>query len=86
MTTRTERRTVTFTQPFQLAGVDGVQPPGSYVVETDEQTIDDLSFIAWRRTATMIHIQRNGTTQVFRVDPVELDDCLLREAGIAGTS
>jgi hypothetical protein len=81
MTTRTDRRTVTFTQPFHLDGIDGLQPPGAYLVDTDEETIDELSFIAWRRIATMIHIRRNGTDQVFRIDPVELDAGLMRDSG-----
>lgn len=82
MNTRTDRRTVTFTQPFELDGIDGRQPAGTYLVDTDEETIDGLSFIAWRRLATMIHITRNGTTQVFRIDPVELDAILMRESGM----
>lgn len=82
MTTRTDHRTVTFTQPFHLDGIDGLQPPGDYLVDTDEETIDELSFVAWRRMATMIHIRRNGTTQVFRIDPVELDANLMRDAGM----
>jgi hypothetical protein len=81
MTTRTARKTVTFTRPFELAGV-GVQPAGAYEVDTDEELIDDLSFLAWRRVATMIHLRRDGAEQVYRVDPVELDANLLRDAGV----
>jgi hypothetical protein len=82
MTTRTDHRTVTFTQPFHLDGIDGLQPAGAYLVDTDEETIDELSFVAWRRMATSIHISRNGTTQVFRIDPVDLDASLMRDAGM----
>jgi hypothetical protein len=84
MATRTETRTTTFSRPFQLVGLDGLQAPGAYLVEIDEETIDELSFVAWRRTATMIHIRRNGTTQVFPVDAAELDACLRRDADAAG--
>ncbi len=42
-------------RPFVLPGVDGLQPAGTYDVDTDEESIDDVSFLAWRRVATMIH-------------------------------
>lgn len=84
MATRTDRRTVTISQSFRLDGIDGELPPGRYEVDTDEETIDGLSFISWRRTATMIHVRRSGTTQVFRIDPADLDECLLRETDAAG--
>ena len=86
MTTRTDHRTVTFRQPFHLDGIEGLMPPGAYLVDTDEETIDELSFIAWRRMATTIHIRRNGATQVFRIDPVELDATLMRDAGMTVVS
>jgi hypothetical protein len=79
MATRTTRKTVTFTRPFSLAGVDGIQPAGVYTVDTDEDLIDDLSFLAYRRVATMIHLQKDGVSQVFPIDPVELDARLLRD-------
>jgi hypothetical protein len=36
MTVRTTSRTVTFTHPFNLSGMDEVQPAETYTVETDE--------------------------------------------------
>jgi len=86
MTTRTSRRTVTFTQPFEIAGMGGVQPPGDYQVETDEETIDELSFVAWRSVETRIVIRRGGTTQVFTIDRAELEAALARDGGIAAPS
>ncbi len=86
--TRTTSRTVTFTHPFTLSGVDGVQPAGSYVVETDEELIDSLSFPVYRRTATWLHLPGsdggpNGGTnrgmamsQTALIDPDELDRIL----------
>jgi hypothetical protein len=86
MTIRTTRTTVTFARPFSLHGVDGIQPAGVYDVDTDEELIDDLSFLAYRRVATTIHLQRDGATQVYRVDPVELDASLLHDAGATVTA
>lgn len=82
--TRTTTRAVTFTRPFELNGMGGVQPAGSYVVETDEELIGSLSFPAYRRTATWIHPRHvdgksNGTTgmsQTALIDPDELDRIL----------
>jgi hypothetical protein len=81
MTGRTAHKTVTFSQPFTLGGVDGLLAPGVYDVDTDEETIENLSFLAWRRVATTIRVHRNGVTETHRIDPVELDATLLRDAG-----
>jgi hypothetical protein len=54
MTVRTSRKTVTFTRPFSVSGIDEVQPPGTYPVETDEELLPGVSFPAYRRVATLI--------------------------------
>ena len=51
---RTTRKSVTFLHPFSLAGVDGKLEAGTYIVETVEELIDGLSFIAFRRVSTTI--------------------------------
>ena len=56
MTTRTTRKTVTFQRPFSLSAVDEVLPPGTYVVDNDEELIDGLSFLAFRCIATLLHL------------------------------
>ena len=53
---RTRRETVTFARPFRLRGVDEPQPAGAYTVETDEEPIEGLSFMAYRRVATVIFL------------------------------
>ena len=71
---RTTRELVTFDRPFTLAGADGVQPPGTYVVDVDEDLIEGLSFLAYQRVATTIHLPMGaaGSVQAVRVDPREL--------------
>jgi len=82
--TRTTRTTVTFAHPFRLKGVDGVHRAGAYAVDTDEDLIDGLSFLSWRRVATMIHLRSaDGATEVHRLDPAELDAALRRDAEAA---
>ena len=52
MTVRTSSKTVTFGNPFSLAGVDRVLPAGNYEVVTDEELIEGLSFPVYPRLAT----------------------------------
>ena len=43
--------------------------------------MEDISFLAYRRVATFLHVRKNGATQVHRVDPVELEAAHMRDAG-----
>ena len=56
MTLRTTSRTITFARPFSLDGLEETQPAGSYTVQTDEEPIEGLSFLAFRRVATVIFL------------------------------
>jgi hypothetical protein len=89
MSIRTERTAVTFARPFAVIGFDELQPAGTYLVETDEELIDGLSFPAYRRIATSIFLPANaaqpGRTEVAQIDPRELDDAV-REIGPASPS
>ncbi len=81
MSSRSLRRTISFSHPFSLRGLVGKQPPGDYLVETDEESIEGISFLAFRRVATNLEISRDGTTQIFPVDPTELEVALMRDSG-----
>ena len=81
MTTRTTRKTVTFRHPFVLGGIDGTQPPGPYLVDTDEETLDSVSILGYRRVATFIQFHGDGNTQVFPIDPTDLEAALMRDRG-----
>lgn len=74
---RTTRHNVTFTRSFVLHGVLGRQPAGTYVVETEEELIEGLSFPAYRRVATTMFLpaQPGGTVsgQMATIDPAELE-------------
>ena len=86
MTVRTSRKTVTFTRPFSLSGIDEVQPAGSYTVETDEELLPGLSFPAYRRTATLITLRSRGrgrvVEEVISIDPLELQAAQERDVGL----
>jgi hypothetical protein len=80
MATRTITSTVVFKKPFLLSGLDEEQSPGSYQVETDEEQIEDVSFVAYRRLATFIHLHPSrdqpGIRQTLTIDPVDLERAL----------
>jgi hypothetical protein len=73
---RTTRETVTFDHPFSLMAVDDLQPAGTYTIDIDEELIEGLSFLAYRRIATTIYLPLHqgirGSVQAVRVDPREL--------------
>jgi hypothetical protein len=87
MTLRTRSETVTFSRPFVLAGLDGVQPAGSYAVEADEELLPTLSLTAYRRLATWFRLPAlvpdarpaPAQTQVVAVDPLQLAAALARD-------
>ena len=78
---RTTHKSVEFVHPFQLAGVDGKQPPGTYDVETVEEQLDGLSFVAYRRISTTIalHGYTTATVQLNTIDPADLAAALERD-------
>lgn len=79
MPTRMQSRSVTFRRPFVLDGFDRVEPAGTYTVDTEEETIDDVSFAVWKRCATVMHIVRDGATEYVRIDPEDLLKALSRD-------
>ena len=80
MSTRTTLTSVTFNRPFTLSAVDEQQPAGTYRLVTEEEPIEGLSFGAYLRTATMLHLPAapapGQTRQVVPVDPDELSALL----------
>jgi hypothetical protein len=63
-----------FRRPFRLRGWSEAQPAGTYVVETEEEPIEGLSFAAFRRVSTTIarEVLPGATRQTIPVDPVDL--------------
>jgi hypothetical protein len=88
MTERITRKTVSFLHPFALAGVEGEQPAGTYAVETTEEPIGGLSFIAYRRVSTTIVLASqqfgHASRQVVTIDPLDLEAAQKRDAIEAG--
>jgi hypothetical protein len=88
MTLRTTQKFVTFNRPFWLDEVAERQPAGTYVVQTDEEQIEGLSFLAYRRLATTISLPLNGapkgSVQIISVDPADLEAALRRDGEALG--
>lgn len=83
MPTRTTRSVVHFSSPFMLRGFDAPQPAGDYRVEADEEQIEGVSMIAYRRVATFIHLPAIAaaslTAQMVPVDPADLEKALAKD-------
>ncbi len=83
MTMRTSKKTVTFRKPFILGGFDEVLPAGAYSVESDEDLLEGVSFPAYRRVLTVIHLHAKpgypNRTQTLTIVPSELDAALERD-------
>jgi len=84
MEERLTRKSVEFVHPFQLPGVDGMQPPGTYDVETVEEQLDGLSFVAYRRVSTTIALHGStaatASRQLATIDPADLAMARNRDA------
>lgn len=80
MSTRTTQTVVHFSSAFQLPAVEASQPAGDYRVDHDEEAIEGVSYIAWRRTAAFIHLPAIGvqgpTQQMVPIDPADLEAAL----------
>jgi hypothetical protein len=71
---RTHRKRVAFGQPFRLKGIARVLPPGNYQVATDEELIEGLSFLVWRRLSTTIIVpaEQASSIEMVGIDPLDL--------------
>lgn len=80
MSTRTKHSTVHFTAPFALRGVEEIQPPGEYAIDEDEELIDGISWLAYRRVATFIHLpalaSNSRISRLISIDHAELEAAL----------
>jgi hypothetical protein len=83
MIARALNKTVVFSKPFLLKGVDRMLPAGDYRVVTDEELIQGLSFPVYRRVSTMIFVpatQGASAIEMVTIDPLDLRGALDRDA------
>lgn len=78
MTIRTTTKLVTFAKPFVIN--DQTFPGGSYVIDMDDQILDGVSFQAYRRVLTLLHIKATpahpGEQRTLVINPKELEALL----------
>ncbi|MDH7797556.1 MULTISPECIES: hypothetical protein [unclassified Beijerinckia] len=83
MTSRTLQTVVCFSLPFALPGFDTLQPAGEYRVDHDEELIDGVSRLAWRRIGSFIHLPaialHGSTQQMVPISPAYLDAALEKD-------
>lgn len=82
MANRFHSEEVVFRRPFRLKGAAQAEPAGTYLVETEEELIEGLSFPAWHRVATTLsrQVPAGATRQVIPVAAKELAELQARDA------
>ncbi|MBN9043433.1 MAG: hypothetical protein BGP05_10630 [Rhizobiales bacterium 62-47] len=86
MTIRSRRETVTFRHPFRICGIERRLPADAYEVITDEETIESLTFAAYRRIATMIMVPAEGvrdSMEMLLIGSVDLANAQAADASAA---
>lgn len=90
MTVRTIRSTVSFGSPFTLDDPSEILPAGDYDVEIDEELLEGLSFLAYRKIMAVIHLPMRpgqaGIMQTLSINPQVLDAALKRDKAAITTS
>jgi hypothetical protein len=82
MTRRVTTKCVVFRRPFVVDPVDGEElSPGLYTIETEEESLDTVSFLAYRRVSTVIRVCTGGNTRLIAVDPDVLAAALRGDTG-----
>ena len=83
MPQRTAMKSVKFNNSFWLNGVDPALPAGTYLIETDEESIAEISLMDYRRVRTTItalaETEHAQGWQVFTIDPHDLEAALSRD-------
>lgn len=84
MPQRTTMKSAKFNNSFRLNGVDPALPAGTYLIETDDESIAEIGLMDYHRVRTMITVLTETDNaqgwQVFTIDPHDLEDALARDA------
>jgi len=83
LTIKTTRTIVSFSEPFSLRNVAGIQPAGSYAVHFEDELIDGLSHPARRRISTRLQIPSTASPQqqsrLVSISETDLDAALMKD-------
>lgn len=76
MASRKTQTIVRFSNAFLLRDFDKPQAAGDYRVDHDEESIEGVSWLAWRRVGSFIHLPGIGvqspTHQMVPISPADL--------------
>jgi hypothetical protein len=90
MKSRLQKSLVTFAHPFRLDSVELDLPAGGYTIETEEEALEGLTFLAYRRIATtlIVYAPRHnpGPTRYYTIDPAELGAAQARDLALGPAS
>ncbi|CCE99874.1 hypothetical protein [Sinorhizobium fredii] len=77
MLARTKHRRVHFNEPFVIPDFGETVPPGDYEVDEDEELIEGISWLAYRRVATFIKLpatpENKYRMRIVAIAPEELE-------------
>jgi hypothetical protein len=83
MASRTTLTVVCFSSTFRLPDFDAPQPAGSYRIDHDEESIESVFRLAWRRVASFIYLPGIGlhgaTHQMVPIKSADLDAALEKD-------
>ncbi|MFG1420925.1 hypothetical protein [Roseixanthobacter liquoris] len=78
-----KQKTISFSQPFEVRGIDGLQAAGDYIVETENEQLSGVSHAAYRLVATNLHLPADSALhrpgQIVPVSQNDLDAALMRD-------
>lgn len=79
MNTRSTRSTVKFFHPFTLKGQSEVLPAGDYEILVEEELLQDMNFLGYRKTATYLMVAGKGRTEMREISGRDLEVVLSRD-------
>jgi hypothetical protein len=83
LTIRTTRSIVSFRSSFTLRNLEGVHPAGEYIVLADDELIEGLSGVAYRRLVTLFQTPAISAsqrrTESFSISQTDLDAALMKD-------
>lgn len=86
MVMRVRADTVTFGRPFFLQKVNRELPAGSYAIETDEESLEDISTLAFRRVGVRLFVPRiegRSEDEMWTIRPQDFDAVVANDRGPA---
>ena len=87
MVTRARAGAVTFGRPFFLRKINRELPAGSYAIETDEESLEDVSTLAFRRVGIRLFVPRiegRLDSEMWTISPKDFDIVLANDREPAG--